>query len=113
MKFILAGLIPVLLAGCSLFRSPDPDPITLVSRLEPGMSKETVRRMLGEPAKAEFNTRADAWHYCRSGKSAAEFAVVMFYDGKITSARQYTAPGADSQDGCARHIKPALYPPAR
>lgn len=115
MKNLSLGLILITLTACSAFRSPDIDPINLVSRLEPGMSKETVRRMLGEPAKAEFNTRADAWHYCRSGKTAHEYAVVMFYDGKVTNARQLTALVDDGKtpEHCEQAIKPVLFPPAR
>jgi outer membrane protein assembly factor BamE (lipoprotein component of BamABCDE complex) len=110
----LAALL-TLLAGCSVFQAPAVDPIALVSRLEPGMSKETVRRMLGEPAKAEFNTRADAWHYCRDGKSAHEYAVVMFYDGKVTAARQLPVIAHEGKTPahCGQAIKPVLFPPAR
>ena len=115
MKKLPLGLLLITLTGCSTFHSPDIDPITQVSRLEPGMSKETVRRMLGEPAKAEFNTRADAWHYCRSSKTAHEYAVVMFYDGKVTNARQLTANVEDGKtpERCEQAIKPVLFPPAR
>ncbi|HEX5360363.1 MAG TPA: outer membrane protein assembly factor BamE [Fluviicoccus sp.] len=117
MKILLPGLTALLitLTGCSVFQTPALDPITQISRLEPGMSKETVRRMLGEPAKAEFNSRADAWHYCRSGKTAHEFAVVTFYDGKVTTARLLTANVEDSKtaEHCELAIKPVLFPPAR
>lgn len=115
MKKLSLGLTLIALTGCSVFRSPALDPITQVSRLEPGMSKETVRRMLGEPAKAEFNSRADAWHYCRSSKTAHEFAVVMFYDGKVASARQFSVKLDDgaSAEHCEQAIKPVLFPPAR
>lgn len=108
--------LPLILSACSVFQSPPADPLRDISRLSPGMEKSTVRAILGDPAKTEFNPRQDAWHYCRSGKTANEFAVVLFADGKVTAARHYNVTVTDPDkplEACERYIKPQLFPEKR
>jgi hypothetical protein len=111
-----ALLTGVTLSACSLFSSPPPDPLRQASYLSPGLYKEEVRALMGDPAKTEFTPRNDAWHYCRSGKHVNEYAVALFRDGRLTAVRHYNVK-PDSAGGspgpCERAIKPHLFPEKR
>jgi len=67
-----------------------------ISSLSPGMSKQEVAQIMGSPARTEFSGVKEAWHFCRTGRSVDEFAVVMFSDGKVSGARNYNVTLADT-----------------
>jgi len=65
------------------------------SRLEPGMSKNDVKRIMGVPAKTEFSDNFSAWHYCRTGTGSDEFVVVIFENDRVREAKNYIVTTAE------------------
>lgn len=60
-----------------------------IALLEPGMEQATVIKIMGTPAKIEFSGKNKALHYCRTGYSTDEFAVVILSSGKVVAAKNY------------------------
>lgn len=87
----------LLLIACTTVGSEyTSQPIQRIALLSPGMSKQEVTQVMGQPARVEFSGAKDAWHYCRTGDRADEFAVVLFMDGKVTGASNYLVTLADT-----------------
>lgn len=105
-------LATAVLAGCvSAGGYLTQQPVQRISLLKPGMSKPEVSHVMGMPARTEFSGTREAWHYCRTGITSDEFAVVIFSDGKVTAARNYTVTLADTGGAtgdCSRFARSVL-----
>ena len=83
-------------------------PVQKIALLNPGMSKQEVAQVMGTPARTEFAGSREAWHFCRTGDSSDEFAVVVFSDGKVVAAKNYTVTLADTGGAtgdCSRFVR--------
>lgn len=55
-----------------------------VAKLEPGMSKQQVQSLLGEPADRSFQGTAEAWQYQEiAGFGQCKYTTVWLRDGKL------------------------------
>ena len=62
-----------------------------VSNVGLGMDKAAVKEIMGSnPARIEFSTTVEAWHYCKTDSLTNEFAVVVFKNGQTTQAKNYS-----------------------
>ena len=101
------------LTGCVTLGSSNStqQPVQKIAYLSSGMTKQDVLRVMGAPARTEFAGSREAWHFCRTGESADEFAVVMIADGKVTAARNYTVTLADTGGAtgdCSKFVRSAF-----
>jgi outer membrane protein assembly factor BamE (lipoprotein component of BamABCDE complex) len=98
-------LATAVLIGCATTDQP----VEKIALLSPGMSKQDVSQVMGTPARTEFSESREAWHFCRTGYgSADEFAVVVFSDGKVVAAKNYTVTLADTggaRGDCSRFVR--------
>lgn len=106
----LTILITALLIGCATKgRSySTQQPVQKIALLNPGMTKEDVAQVMGMPARTEFSGSREAWHFCRTGRGSDEFAVVVFSDGKVAAAKNYTVTLADTGGAtgdCSRFVR--------
>ena len=72
------------------------------------MSKQEVTEVMGLPARTEFSGVKEAWHFCRTGAGADEFAVVLFSDGKVVGAKNYNVTLSDTGGAtgdCAKFVR--------
>ena len=86
-------------------------PVQKIAFLNPGMSKQEVAHVMGTPARTEFAGSKEAWHFCRTGRGSDEFAVIVFTDGKVTAAKNYTVTLADTGGAtgdCSRFVRSVL-----
>lgn len=63
---------------------------------------------MGEPAKVEFSLDNKAMHYCSTGGSSDEFAVVMISSKKVVATKFYIVTVADvdgATGDCSRFVK--------
>ena len=98
------ALAAAFLLGCAALGgdayAPQPtftaQPVEKIALLNPGMSKQEVAQVMGLPVRTEFSSTKEAWHFCRTGSGADEFAVVLFSDGKVSAARNYNVTLADT-----------------
>ena len=99
MRLLATIFAAVVAAGCAdaggAKASVTRQAVENIGRLSVGMSKDDVRAVMGDPARAQAADTHEAWHYCRTGSSVDEFAVVIFKDSKVTEARHYSATTAD------------------
>lgn len=91
--------IVVLLTACA--DAPPPvnwtsQPVERIAALGRGMSQRQVTNVMGEPARREFSGEREAWHYCRTGIGADEFAVVLFSRGVVEAAKNYNVTVAQT-----------------
>lgn len=84
----------MLTTACTAFRTRQP--VQNISSLSPGMSKQDVAQVMGMPARTEFSSSTEAWHFCRTGYGSDEFVVVIFMGGKVVQARNYYVTLADT-----------------
>ena len=76
--------------------------------LEPGMTKQEVLRILGQPKVNEFKGGVDEWHYCTSERMGGNdiYVSAFFVDKKLYAAKTYI----DNHGGdCEDHIKGERY----
>lgn len=106
-------ILATVLAGCVTTGGAysTQQPVEKIALLNPGMSKQDVAQIIGMPARTEFSGSKEAWHFCRTGSSSDEFAVVVFSDGKVTAAKNYTVTLADTGGAtgdCSRFVRSVL-----
>lgn len=105
-------LLTAVLAGCVAGAGYlTQQPVQRISLLKPGMSKPEVSQVMGMPVRTEFSGTTEAWRFCRTGVKLDEFAVVIFSDGKVTAARNYTITLADTGGAtgdCSRFVRSVL-----
>lgn len=107
---LFTSLASAALSGCGRPSRPPrtSQPVEQVSRLRPGMTQAEVVAILGEPVRTEHSWSTEAWHYCRTGDAAHALAVIVFNDGRVAQARNYTVPVADargSSGDCQKYIQ--------
>lgn len=68
-------------------------------QLQPGMSREQVISLLGEPGNRTFRERAEAIQYCRTGISTDEYFTVWLVDGVVRSVSTQNAYVAEGSCG--------------
>lgn len=100
----------VVLAGCVTTGGSysTQQPVQKIALLNSGMSKQAVTQIMGMPARTEFAGSREAWHFCRTGRGSDEFAVVVFSDGKVAAAKNYTVTLADTGGAtgdCSRFVR--------
>ena len=102
MKKAVYYTILVMIAGCAGIHTLQP--VEKISALNPGMSKQDVSRIMGSPVRTEFSGSKEAWHFCRTGNSSDEFAVVIFSEGKVVAAKNYNVPyvGGSGLENCSQ-----------
>lgn len=61
----------------------------------PGMGKDAVAALLGEPVVKEFSNKDEEWQYCKTGKVVDEYIAVSFENGKAISLQYYTVSTLD------------------
>lgn len=108
--FIVSTIfVSAVVAGCAITGSETTQqPVQKIAFLNPGMSKQEVAQVMGMPARTEFSGSKEAWHFCRTGSSSDEFAVVFFSEGKVAAAKNYTVTLADTGGAtgdCSRFVR--------
>jgi len=68
---ILAAACGAALGGCGLMRPEDKRPVAQVEKIRPGMDKESVFRLLGEPEATLEIAAGDWWAYTMPKLNAA------------------------------------------
>jgi hypothetical protein len=104
---IAAMFIAVVITGCAGMYTQQN--LEASAMLNPGMTKEQVRSVMGMPVKAEFSGRLSAWHYCRTGYSSDEFVVLVFVDDELAKSHSYGVTLSDTGGAtgdCAKFIRP-------
>ena len=104
----------ILITGCvSVNRqSFTYQPVQNIAMLNAGLSKQDVKQVMGLPVRTEFSGSQEAWHYCRTGEGSDEYAVVMFSDGKVVSAKNYNLSAADSGGAtgdCSKFVRSVFH----
>lgn len=102
---ILAFLISlVLLVGCAAINERTMQHTALV---DPGMSKKEVLDILGPPGNRQFKDKDEAWQYCQTSvwDKGDKFAVIWFYDGKVTGMNTYTQSFAGMCESFFKTVK--------
>lgn len=106
MKKLLFLLTVVVLASCGSAKMGSS------YKLEPGMTKQEVLAIMGEPAKSDFDRNVEEWHYCSTGIDSDEFIALYFVDGKLLTKTNYTVTISDTNGvggNCRRFIKMGNY----
>jgi hypothetical protein len=67
-----------------------------VSRIDPGMTRDEVRAILGEPGERSFSENREAWQYCRIGFWSDAAPIVWFKDGVVSALTSDRGGGASS-----------------
>lgn len=83
--------------------------VSKIAQLETGMSVAEVIEIIGEPAGTQFSGSKKAFHYCKTGYDADEFAVVVFENEKVIFANNYNINSNNnrsSQGDCSEHLEP-------
>ena len=103
----LVILLSLICIGCaSMYTQQN---VRNISTLHPGMTKESVKNIMGQPVKTEFSGELSAWHFCKTGYNSDEFAVVIFNKNKLIEARNYTVTLAETGGAtgdCSKFIRP-------
>ena len=66
-----------------------------VNLIAPGMSKKEVLGILDAPGNRQFKGKDEAWQYCQTSVwgTTDKYAVVWFFDGKVTGMNTYQQSG--------------------
>ena len=88
MNKCLVGFCVMLLISCASQRFE-----TNLNQINPGMERENVRRILGNPGNRQFSGFYEAWQYCNTGVSSDKYYVVWFTSGIVTGLTTYTGYG--------------------
>ena len=81
-------LVLALSTGCALGMLRQD--LTKTAALRPGMSKADAMQIMGPPAKAEFDSTVEEWHYCKTGRGVDQFVALFFKDDTLLSIRNYS-----------------------
>ncbi len=106
-------LIANMLTGCAAMYTQSP--LEKSSLLKPGMTRDQVQEIMGPPVKSEFSGSQQAWHYCKTGSSSDEFAVMFFNDGVLTELQNYYVTSADvggAYGDCSKFTRRVNFRPA-
>jgi hypothetical protein len=63
--------------------------------ITPGMTMDATIKIMGRPAKDEYNDNVSEWHYCKTNSVADEFLAIYFIDNKVIAKKNYTVTYAD------------------
>jgi S1-C subfamily serine protease len=69
--------------------------LSMSSQLSPGMSKPSVKSIMGDPIKTEFSGNVSAWHWCSTGISD-RFVTAIFVHDKLVDVHNYTVTAAQA-----------------
>jgi hypothetical protein len=75
-----------------------------------GDSKEKVISIMGNPENRQFNGSKEAWQYCDTSFGHYNFAVVYFYEEKVTAVTTYSGSPTPFS-GCEHHFDPVNWEP--
>lgn len=105
MKKLLFLLLVVVLASCGSTK------MGMSYKLEPGMTKQEVLAIMGEPVKSDFDRNVEEWHYCRTQIDSEEYLALYFVDGVLLAKTNYTVreENRGSLGSCAQFIKMGNY----
>jgi outer membrane protein assembly factor BamE (lipoprotein component of BamABCDE complex) len=83
-KIILVSLfILFLIPGCSASYNS--------VKVNPGMNRDEVIQLMGNPGNRQFNGNREAWQYCdmKAEDKENEYVVIWFDEGKVTGLTTY------------------------
>jgi uncharacterized protein YceK len=91
----LVILISIVSGGCVSVRSR-------MTSVNPGMSKDDVIAVMGQPGDRQFKDNLEAMQWCSTGGMADDYVVVWFQNGKVTGMNSY---GNSSAGLCSNYYR--------
>lgn len=91
----------IIFSGCAKYTQQNLEQVAL---LETGMSKEDVKRIMGNPIRTELDGNQSAWHYCKTGNRGDDFSVLVFKNSKLNKVKSYIVTIRDT-DGATGDCK--------
>lgn len=61
-----------------------------VKKLNPGMTKEEVIKIMGEPGDRQFSGNKEVLQWCNTGMSGDAYIMAHFRDGKLGTVQRYS-----------------------
>lgn len=105
-------IIALIAVSAALSACGTQQPIEKAFQLSPGMSKQDVIAVMGNPAKNEFDRGVEEWHYCKTGQGEDEMVAVFFSDGEVIAMKPYTVTLRDAggaTGSCEKFVKMGNY----
>ena len=82
---LILTLVLFALTGCQSAK------LANAALIEPGMTKQQVREIMGEPGDRQFNGNREVWQYGQTGAGFGyhDYRVVWFRDGIVVGLTSY------------------------
>jgi hypothetical protein len=96
-RFVILFAIAFSLSGCTTMLRKN------ASKVNPGMSREEVTKILGVPDDRQFNGNQEALQFC----SQTDYFIIWLNDGKVSGMNSYTK--AETLYGCTAGIEPVRW----
>ena len=87
-SFVLA------ISGCATYTQQD---LQQGLQISPGMSKDQVLQIMGNPVSNTFEKGVEEWHYCdtNSVQEGDDYLALFFTDGEVVALKRYLVTMAD------------------
>mgnify|MGYP006148132681 CR=1 FL=1 len=83
------------------------------NKLSPGMNKQEIISVMGNPIKSDFEKNVEEWFYCKTGSGESdEFVVLFIHNDVLVTKRNYTVTSRDTKGvygSCEKFIKMGGY----
>jgi len=101
-KFFLCFISALIFTGCATAKNAEIPLSRKAMQIEPGLTKDEVRAILGQPQNKQFHGKEEAWQYCRASYetffkkdynltylNSNSYVMIWFHKNKVTGMTTY------------------------